>query len=359
MKVAFITRSSLFSSTGGDTIQVTNTARYLKELNVAVDIKMTDEKINYNDYDLLHFFSLIRPADILPHLQKCTQPFVITPLIIDYSEFDRKHRQGISGKIFRFFSADEIEYLKTIARWAVNQQSLPSFDFVIKGQRSSIKEILRKSALVLPNSQMEYDQLMSRYGIEKAYHIIPNGIDRELFSGSCKIKKDENMVLSVARIEGLKNQINLVKALNNSRYIVYLIGNPAANHTKYYKECRSIAAKNIHFINHLTQQELIAYYEKAKVHVLPSWFETCGLSSLEAAAMNCAVVISRKGYTSEYFQDQAFYCDPSSPASIKEAVDAASVSPINEKFQQKIYSQFTWQNAAAKTYEAYKKILVS
>jgi hypothetical protein len=60
MKVAFIARSSLYSVKGGDTIQIVSTAKYLRQLNVDVDIKLADEKIDYNHYDLLHFFNLIK-----------------------------------------------------------------------------------------------------------------------------------------------------------------------------------------------------------------------------------------------------------------------------------------------------------
>jgi glycosyltransferase involved in cell wall biosynthesis len=91
------------------------------------------------------------------------------------------------------------------------------------------------------------------------------------------------------------------------------------------------------------------------VHVLPSWFETCGLSSLEAASMGCNIVITRKGYAAEYFQDNAFYCDPASPSSIRAAIEQAAIAPLRKEFQQKIFSHFTWQNAAAATYQAYKK----
>ncbi|MEO8854903.1 MAG: glycosyltransferase family 1 protein, partial [Ginsengibacter sp.] len=66
MRVAFIARSSLHSAKGGDTIQIIQTARHLELLNIKVDIRLTDEKINYQQYDLLHFFNLIRPSDILP-----------------------------------------------------------------------------------------------------------------------------------------------------------------------------------------------------------------------------------------------------------------------------------------------------
>ncbi|HET7002588.1 MAG TPA: glycosyltransferase family 1 protein, partial [Puia sp.] len=68
MKVAFISRSSLFSDKGGDTIQIVNTAAALRHLGVEVDIFLADQKPDYDKYDFLHFFNIIRPDDILPHI---------------------------------------------------------------------------------------------------------------------------------------------------------------------------------------------------------------------------------------------------------------------------------------------------
>ena len=63
MKVALISRSSLFSVKGGDTTQIVKTGEELNKLGVQTEIKLANEKINYEEYDLLHFFNLIRPAD--------------------------------------------------------------------------------------------------------------------------------------------------------------------------------------------------------------------------------------------------------------------------------------------------------
>ncbi|MGH2649466.1 MAG: glycosyltransferase family 4 protein, partial [Ginsengibacter sp.] len=284
MKVAFIARSSLYSVKGGDTVQIINTAKNLQQLNVDVDIKLTHEKINYDQYDLLHFFNLIRPADILPHIRKLEIPFVVTPLLIDYTEYDKQYRKGFSGRLFRVLPGGKTEYIKTIARWAKGQQSLNTYSYLLKGQDRSIRNIIKKAALFLPNSEMEYKQLEQWYSVRPAYCVIPNGIDESLFSQPAinNYPKDNNMVLCVARIEGLKNQLNLIKALNNSRYELFIIGHASVNQSAYYEECKKIAAKNIHFVNHLPQEQLIQFYRKAKVHILPSWFETCGLSTLEA-----------------------------------------------------------------------------
>jgi glycosyltransferase involved in cell wall biosynthesis len=357
MKVAMISRSSLFASKGGDTIQIQQTARHLKKMNIHVDIRLANEKINYQEYDLLHFFNLTRPADILPHVKKSHTPFVVTSLLIDYSEFDQHYRKGISGKIFRHLSAGQVEYFKMIGRLAKGQDNVISFFYLINGHSKSIQTIIAKAAMLLPNSQMEYDNLVQSFSRKPSYSIIPNGIDDELFALPANKQKDPNLILCVARIEGLKNQMNLISALNHSKYQLYLIGSAAVNQNEYYLKCKKIAAPNIHFIDHLPQKELIGYYQKAKVHVLPSWFETCGLSTLEAAAMGCNIVITDRGYASEYYDGHAFYCDPESPSSILGAIEKASEEENNEVFQKKIFTDYTWKIAASKTYEAYQKIV--
>ena len=101
-----------------------------------------------------------------------------------------------------------------------------------------------------------------------------------------------------------------------------------------------MASDNIHFLGYLNQEEIISWLDRAKVHVLPSWFETTGLSTMEAIARQCNVVITRKGDTVEYFDDLAYYCDPSKPKSIRKAIEKALRNPINEKLINKVKENF-------------------
>ncbi|MGN6639147.1 MAG: glycosyltransferase family 4 protein, partial [Mucilaginibacter sp.] len=162
-------------------------------------------------------------------------------------------------------------------------------------------------------------------------------------------------VLCVARIEGIKNQLNLIRALNDTPFQLFLVGSHAPNQKGYYDECRRIASSNITFIDRVPQTELLKYYQEAKVHVLPSWFETTGLSSLEAAAMGCNIVITDKGDAGEYFGDKAFYCDPGDPQSILQAVERASDTPYNEDLHKMIIERYTWKQAAIETHKAYQQ----
>jgi glycosyltransferase involved in cell wall biosynthesis len=357
IKVAMIVRSTLYSARGGDTIQAVQTARHLANQGVVVDIKLTNEIINYGNYCLLHFFNISRPADILHHIRKSDLPFVVSTILINYSEYDKYHRKGFAGMLFRYLSMDTIEYLKIISRWILGKDKMMSLSYAWKGQKKSIQEIINKAKLILPNSTSEYDRIRELYGFRSKYIIVPNAVDHNLFRYDKKMRKDPNLVLCIARIEGIKNQINLIRALNNTNYHLILIGSRAPNQHSYYQMCRDIAAENVCFIDHIPQENLVAYYQKAKVHVLPSWFETTGLSSLEAAVMGCNLVVTDKGDTKEYFGNHAVYCSPSSPESIFSAVKKASSLPIDEDLQKIITTHYTWQEASHQTAKGYKKII--
>ena len=356
--VLFISRATLFQDRGGDTIQVLETARHLELLGVKVDIRLSNEKINYEPYSLIHFFNIIRPADILIHIKQSGKPFVVSTIYVDYSELEKLQRKGASGLIFKLLSKVAIEYLKVLARLVLNGENIISPSYIFLGQKKSICKIIRLSSMLLPNSKNEYKRLSKDYHVEAPYKVIPNAIDSGLFRYNHGTHpKDPSIVLCVGRIEYRKNQINLIRALNNTKYRLLIIGSASTNQQRYVEECRRIAAPNISFIDSLPQEKLLKYYMEAKVHALPSWFETTGLSSLEAAAMGCNLVITEKGDTREYFENYAFYCDPNSPASIFAAVEMASSSSFNELLRESIYSKYTWHKAAEETFEVYRNIV--
>jgi len=355
-----IARKTLFSSPGGDTVQIESTAKYLRVLGVQVDIRLSGEKIDYDQYKILHFFNIIRPDDILPHIAKTKLPFVISTIYVDYREFEKKNREGVLKLASNIFSGDQLEYLKTIARFVLNGDKINSLYYMLTGQRNSIRHVAKKSAMLLPNSHSEYRRFAEEYKINKPYRSIPNAIDVSIFDDTVvPNEKFKNHVLCVGRIEGRKNQLNLIKAVRDTNLSLTIIGKPSPNHMAYYKACVQLAAesKNVQIIEHISHKELAAIFKAAKVHVLPSWFETTGLSSLEAAIMGCNIVVTRKGDTEEYFEDLAFYCDPENVESIRKAVTDAYDKPVENKLKNKVLECYTWQRAAETTLDAYQAVL--
>ena len=356
MKVALVTRSTLFSVRGGDTVQVEETARHLQHIGVNATIVLTHELKDAASYDLIHFFNITRPADILKHVQRNPTPYVVTPIWIDYAEYDRHHRTGLPGKIFNRLQPAQVEYIKSVARWLKGKDKFPGPAYLQKGHTNSIRFILERASALLTNSAAEYEVIKEQFPTLPPCTIITTGIDNTIFQPSPVAQKNNRMVLCVARIEGIKNQLQLIRALNSTEYEVLLIGDPAPNQRAYYNKCRRAAASNIQFIPFMSHTHLLGYYQKAAVHVLPSWYESCGLATLEAAAAGCRVVATRKGFASSFLGDDAFYCEPSSTYSIRQAVDRAIQAEPPVQLQQKIRENNNWQRAALQTSIAYKKI---
>lgn len=354
MKVAFISRSTLFSGKGGDTIQLVKTAEYLRRHGVTVDIFKSSDRIDYNAYDILHGFNVIRPADLLKHFGRFKKKKVLSTIYVDYADFEKKARRGLAGRLFQGMGADFAEYLKTCARWIRNGENNFSLRYLLSGHRRSVQRLIQLSDLLLPNSESEYRRLVDSYGIERPYAVIPNGIDPMVFKKEYGISdKQASLIICVARIDAIKNQLNLIRAVNGSNYELIIIGKPAPNHLAYYEQCKAEAGGNVRFVPELGQSELISYYLKAKVHAMPSWFETTGLSSLEAVAMGCNVVITPRGDTREYFNGHAFYCEPNDVESIAKAIGQAAQAGFDDAFRQQVYAHYTWQQTAETTLAAY------
>ena len=68
------------------------------------------------------------------------------------------------------------------------------------------------------------------------------------------------------------------------------------------------------------------------------------------------VVVSKRGFISEYLGNDGFYCDPASPESIHEAIDKAAAAPAPLQLQQRI-STYTWQKVAEEISSVYAQVI--
>jgi glycosyltransferase involved in cell wall biosynthesis len=358
IKVAFISRATLFSSPGGDTKQLEETAAGLREMGVTVDVYLTNQRIDYTQYDLLHFFNIIRPADVIAHVRRSRKPYLVSTIFVEYGTVKEEGRPGLIGTIKKMFPESAFEYIKTIARAVKNGEQIVSKEYLLWGHDRSIKYVAAHARMLLPNSRSEYNRFVNKYKVATPYHVVPNGIADAMVNRKYpESEKYKGSIICMGRIESRKNQLNLIRALNNTQYSLYIHGKPSPNNMAYYEQCKAEAAPNVHIEAHLDEQALYTAYNNAKVHVLPSYFETTGLSSLEAAVMGCNIVVTDKGDTRDYFADDAWYCEPGSPGSIKSAIDAAYNAPYDQAFKVRILRDYTWKRAAEETLKAYEDVL--
>lgn len=367
MKVLFQSRQNLLSVPGGDTIQMLKTAEALRKLDCLIDISPELEP-DVGRYDIVHLFNVMRPQEVYLqalNAKKQLKKIALSTIYVDFREADKKSRTGVAGFLSKRLSGSKIEYLKVWARIMKNREiNKGTLLIVRKGFARMQSELLQMVDILLPNSESEMKRIRQDFPdvSGKQVRIVPNGFDRTLFdplkvSVEEELEKYRNCVLCVGRIEPLKNQLNLVRAMKGLQWPLLIIGKSAPNHNAYFERVRREADSNVVFLGHIEHDMLPRYFKIARVHVLASWFETTGLSSLEAAAMGCNVVITGKGDTRDYFQDFGFYCEPDSVESIRNAIVKAYRTPADSTLREYVLNNFTWDRAAEATLNVYAELV--
>ena len=366
MQVLFQSRKTLFSVPGGDTVQVLKTKEYLEKKNIRVDISL-DLEPDLSSYDLVHVFNLMRPQEVylqVRNAKKYNKPVALSTIYGLYTEYEKKARSGVTGLLGRMLNPYQVEYLKVLARAVLNREiNKGTVLFLKHGYLSLQKQICSMTDIFLPNSESEMGRVKKDMLLtESKYVVVPNAVDSHLFhldneNLAKEVEIYRDCILCVARIDGRKNQLNLVRAAKGLPWKLVLVGKPAPNHKAYYNKIKKEAGSNVVLIGQTEHERLPLFYKAAKVHALVSWMETPGLSSLEAGAMGCNLVVTEKGDVRDYFGDYAFYCEPDSVESIRNALVRAHETPVNISQRRNILTNFVWERTAEKTLDGYRQIL--
>lgn len=370
MKVLIQSRKNFYSLRGGDTVQIEKTKVELEKLGVEVDISL-EFKPDLTEYDLVHLTNVTRIQETYIHVKnakKQGKPIVLSTIYWPMDEFEKRGQVGIRKFINTFLGIDNQERIKAIARYIRDKESrnVATKNLWRIGYTRMQQYVVNNVDFFLPNSEMEMDEFCKSFNMPKdRYMVIPNAIDENIAkkqmeqATSEKFKKYEGAIICVGRIEPRKNQLALVRALDQSGYKLLLVGSVSDNQKQYFAEIKEIIDRNpdFHYIPAIENSELYQLYKVCQVSTLPSWLDTPGLVSLEAASMGCNLAISSKGSTTEYFKNYAEYCLPDDEESIRCAIDRAYNKPKTEKLRDLIFSCYTWKIAGEKTYECYKRIL--
>ena len=369
MNILFQSRTNLFSAPGGDLVQMQKTKEYLEKLGAKVDISLEFEP-DLSKYDVVHLFNLMEPQDIYQqykNAKKQNKKIVLSTIYGLYTEYERKARGGLFQKVANFLSPYQISYIKTIVRhYHEKRMHAGVKEMIYRGHYNLMKEIVNGVDYLLPNSDSEMQRIAKEFNLKNyKYYNTPNAIDTSIFNDKIELSEDDilkygkykDCVLCAARIEGRKSTLNLVKAFKKLPFQLVLVGNESKNQKKFVEQVHQEAGENVHFLGAVPHQDLAKLYKLAKVHCLISWMETPGLSSLEAAAVDCNLVITKKGDTQEYFEDFAFYCEPDDVKSIEKAITNAYQNPVTEQLKHKIYTNYNWSKTAEVTFKAYQNAL--
>ncbi len=371
MKVLMQIRANAFTCPGGDTIQMQKTREALIARGYDVDLSL-ELRPDLSQYDVVHLFNITRVQETYIQIQNAVEQkkhIVLSTIYWPNEEFEKlSGGTGLRGLMGKIFSIDQTESIKAFAKYLLMENHDEGTKYLITHSYQKMQRyILENAEYFLPNAYEEMVQIKKHLKfIADDSHIIvvPNAIDiTSVHRADCRedeiTKKYEvykDWLVCVGRIDARKNQLKLLEALQGTDYNLLLIGKCSPGQKGYFKKVMKAIEGNSHvkYIEQLPNEEIYQIYKFCKVSILPSWFETPGLVSLEAASMRCNVVISDKGTTKDYFGNYAYYCDVMDAKSIRKQIDLAYNTPFDEKLRAKILKEYTWDMAATATAKAYE-----
>ncbi|MBB6693248.1 glycosyltransferase [Cohnella xylanilytica] len=226
------------------------------------------------------------------------------------------------------------------------------------------REIIKLADIIAPNTTVEKRMLKHIFNVsENDCKIIANGVEERFSNGDARIFRDKygisnNFMLYVGRIEPRKNTDKLIYAAEELKIPLVIVGSFNHEYADYVKKCKNLASENTRFIESIphSSAELASAYTASSLFVLPSFYETPGLSALEAAAAGAKVVVTKVGGAEDYFGDFAWYIDPNDEMDIKEKIKRAWESKGNSRLKEHIIKNYNWRKIAQDTKVIYEEV---
>lgn len=326
---------------GGPNTQIRNTIAHMPENDVKVSLFDSWQAFNPGDCDIFHIFAAnIGTYHLAREIHALGVPIVVSPIIysLHSSEFIRN-------------SLRATRLAQKFAKGVWTDYAL-SADICAWAQR------------VLPNTKAEMKLVTQGLGVPgEKVRVIPNGVDERFLNADPELFKRtyglEKFILNVGHTgHERKNVLSLIKVLGTIDHPAVIIGRIIKS--DYGDACVREASKYKHIllIDGLDNRSgmLASAYAACDVFVLPSLFETPGISALEAGLAGAKVVITKYGGTEEYFGQMVEYVEPRSLESIRTGILRAMQANRSDLLKEHIRNEYLWPRVAEKTAKVYKEI---
>ncbi len=177
----------------------------------------------------------------------------------------------------------------------------------------------------------------------------------------------DQFILNVGTLEPRKNLKNLIlayamlhKDLRES-YPLILVGKTGWGTEELHRLIKeSGLEEDVHFIDYVSDEELVSFYNGASLFIYPSLYEGFGLPVLEAMSCGTPVIASNVSSIPEVTKDAAVLIDPLKP---EEIADAMKLLLLNRSLRQTLglkgleqSKMFSWERVAKLTTQVYESV---
>ena len=245
----------------------------------------------------------------------------------------------------------------------------------------------RMADLVVTVSYAMKDELVGLGFPKEKIQVSYNGVDPDKYNPSTvtpdqvkkiramyDVKDDEEMILFIGRLAGMKGVDKLIMALphvlqKNPKAKLVIVG---LGDLQEYLMNLVKATKMSDFVKFrfefIPEEERILHYAACDVAVFPSFYEPFGIVVLEAMAMERPVVVGAAGISGMREivvccgdEQCGYHIDPNNPSDIAWGINSVLENADKKKWlgkngRKRVLNEFTWDKIAAKTLGLYEQI---
>jgi glycosyltransferase involved in cell wall biosynthesis len=214
-----------------------------------------------------------------------------------------------------------VAHSDVVSWWVAVHGTEPDETPWIRRYRRHVTNGLRGADIVVAPSRWMLDAVRKHYFSPREAKVIYNGRTPSLFDPDTR---KEDFVLSVGRIWDPAKQVQLL--LGRPKANIRIVGwdqEPGKDKTELLQR----AAGRVEFLGLKSQAELRDLYARAAVYAATSRYEPFGLSPLEAAFSQCALVMNDNPVFHELWGDAAMFFRKDDPDDLTRQIEALLRNP--------------------------------
>ncbi len=229
--------------------------------------------------------------------------------------------------------------------------------------------VIRMVDLVITSSKIGVQELTNAFGVRKEkIRLVFSGIDAGFFqAGGGRDKKRQGLLFVGNAQDPKKGIITLLEAMTLLDEKIRLTIVDEEEPAKFYAPdlVRKMGlSERVTFTGRVSAEELVEYYCRAEILVIPSLFEGFGLPAVEAMACGTPVVAAAMGALSEVVgaDGAGILVPPSDCRAQAQAIgdlleDKDKREEMGRRGRKRVEDNFSWQKTAKGTAEVYTELL--